>query len=147
MSKSQTPKSNFPSRYSTGFISPQQFVVECLCELIAKQDRKKLPYKFWDLPEWNKIYRQHITVCNRLRRTYPIEVILETLKDKSIQNSKCRSFYFPPFVNLLKLNMRRKDEIIRKYHPVFEASPIVEPIKADITSRPSISPINHLKSL
>lgn len=149
MAKSQTPKSRYPSRYSDSFITIQQYITEILCELTAKQDNKRLPFKFWELPEWNKLYRRYIADCNKFLKKYSAEVILETLKDNRIQHSKCRSFYFPPFIKLLDENKKREKEIKTKYNPPTHIQPISQTTKpiTDITSRKTQSVLDKLRDL
>lgn len=154
MATTQTNKSRFPSKYSNGYITPVQYAVENLCELIAKNRNTHLPFKFWELPEWNKLFRQHIAICNRLLKKYPIEVILETLQDPYIQKSKCLSFYFPPFKKLLDKNNigKKREEILSKYHPADNQEPQNNPtdlpsVNRDGNTRPVSSIINKLKNL
>lgn len=81
MSK-QTKKSRYPSRYSTNkFVTAAQYITELICEKKAKQDKKELPLKFWDLPEWNKYYRQQIVAANQLLKQYKEKAVIAALKN------------------------------------------------------------------
>jgi hypothetical protein len=62
--------------------------------------KKDLPDHFWELPEWNKLFRRHIVEANKLLKNYEINVILAALKDKMVWNMT--SFCFPPFKKLLE---------------------------------------------
>lgn len=144
MAKSQTDKSRLPSQYANGFITKSQYLSETLCTLIARGEGKRLPYKFWELDDWRKIFRRHIVEANRLLKTYSFEAILETLKDPYIQRSKCRSFRFPPFMKILQKNQRLRKSLSQKYFPPAETS---QPITSDASARQVVSPIDQLKSL
>lgn len=82
MSKNRTEKSRYPSRYGGGWISPAQYIVECLCFLIARQEKKELRDKFWNDKSWNVLFRNQISAANKLLEKYPAEVILDTLRDR-----------------------------------------------------------------
>jgi len=142
MAKSQTDKSRLPSKYSNGFVSQAQFLTECMCEIIAKHQRKKLPFKFWDLPEWNKTYRRHITEAYKLLKKYSFETILTTLNDSHIK-TRCNSFCYPPLIKLLTRNAK----LIRKYPnsiPTIQTSEV----NTDASCRiPLQSPLNKLRNL
>jgi hypothetical protein len=100
MSQNRTEKCCFQSRYGGGWITPAQFLTEQLCIKIAQIDKKDLPDKFWELPEWNKIFRRHIVDAHKLLKIYYIQSALAALKDKSLY--KIYSFRFPPFITLIK---------------------------------------------
>lgn len=100
MGKNYTEKSGFPSQYGAGFISPAQYLTEKLCVKIARLQKRDLPDHFWELPEWNKLFRRHIVEANKLLKKYNTSVILLAMKDKLVWNMT--SFCFPPFKKLLE---------------------------------------------
>lgn len=100
MPENRTSKSTFNSSKGGGFISPAQFITEQLCIMIARQKQSELPDQFWQLPEWNKIFRRHIADANKLLKKYDVEAILLALRDKRL--FRMESFHFPPFKKYLE---------------------------------------------
>jgi predicted RNA-binding protein with PIN domain len=82
MATNRTTASRFESRYGGGFVTPAQYITECLCVLIARSNRKELQDNFWNDDEWRKTFRYQVTLANRLLKKYPPEVILATLRDR-----------------------------------------------------------------
>lgn len=90
MAKNRTDKSRYPSNYGGGWVSAAQYVTECLCVLIAKQEKKELQDKFWNKEPWNKIFRRQVPLAIKLLEEYHPEVVLSVLRDKKCR--KIRSF-------------------------------------------------------
>jgi len=82
MVKQQTEKSRYKSRYSPqGWVHCGQYVTELICEKKAKVDKKELPLKFWELPEWAKFYRSQIGSANKLLKKYGDHAVIAALHD------------------------------------------------------------------
>jgi hypothetical protein len=90
MAKNRTKSSRFPSNYGGGWVSPSQYLTECLCVLIAKQQKLELDDQFWNHEPWTKTFRHQVGLANKLLQTYPPEVILAQLRDRRVW--KVRSF-------------------------------------------------------
>jgi hypothetical protein len=87
MGSSRTKKSTFISQYGgaeTLYITPAQYVVEQLCVIIARRTKKELPSRFWQLPEWAKLFRNQICAANKLLKTYSPNAIVAALRDKRL---------------------------------------------------------------
>src|SRR5574343_468356 len=84
MAKERSEQSRFLSNFSDGqsYITAAQYVIECLCVLIAKREKKELKPYFWKDKYWAKVFRNQITAANKLLKEYPVEVILASIKDK-----------------------------------------------------------------
>ncbi len=61
-------------------ITAAQYLTEYICQRIAKKEKKTLTVKFWNKPEWSKIFRAQITHANRLLKQYTCMEILTALK-------------------------------------------------------------------
>lgn len=110
MAKERSESSKYQSRYGGGWVSPAQYLTECLCILIAKQEKKELGDNFWQKSPWNKIFRTQITMVNRLLKEYSAEIILATMRDKRCW--KMRSFGARWLLNpLLEEKQREHDAI------------------------------------
>ena len=90
MAKSWSKKSKYKSNYGGGYVTPAQYLIECLCVLIAKRDKIQLPDKFWKEPVWAQIFQYQSKHIKTLLKTYPHPVILDTLRDRRCW--KLRSF-------------------------------------------------------
>lgn len=81
MSKQQTQKSNYPSKYAGGgFVTAAQYITEIICEKLAKKNKKTLTLKFWENDDWSKFYRQQIIVANGLLKIYSDKAIVAALR-------------------------------------------------------------------
>ena len=63
-------------------------MTECLCWLVAKQEKTELPEKFWNQPYWNKFFRRQGGLANKLLKDYDVEVVISALKDRRLWNLK-----------------------------------------------------------
>ena len=86
MAVNKSEKSKFISSYGAGYIRPDQWVTEKLCALISKKSGKELPDKFWNLPEWSKVFARQVQLASSLLIMYSPEAIAMTLKDKRCSN-------------------------------------------------------------
>jgi len=90
MAKSWSQASKYESKYGGGYVTPAQYLIECLCVLIARQNKIQLAHKFWDDPYWANIFKVQARPIKELLAVYPHPVILETLRDSRCW--KLRSF-------------------------------------------------------
>lgn len=126
MSKEQTVKSKYPSRYSPGnYVTASQYIIEFICERQAAFERKELPIKFWDIPEWRDIFKKYLRKVNGLLKIYPERAILNVLKN----NPVIWSPFTPKFKNLLDAEAKilaaqalaeKPVEYERKENPTFQ---------------------------
>jgi hypothetical protein len=57
----------YESKYGAeGLITAAQFLAEEICQRIAKKENKVLGYRFWQKPEWKKIFQRQIVAANAL---------------------------------------------------------------------------------
>jgi len=84
--KNQTEKSPYKSGYSPSYITPAQYITELVCENIAFRDRKELFVKFWNSPEWSKVFRDQLDAANGLVKTYSPKAIIAALKSRDGKN-------------------------------------------------------------
>jgi hypothetical protein len=82
MAKSRSDVSRYPSNYGGDWVTAPQYIVECLCVLIAKQEKKGLDDRFWKHEPWNSIFRRQVPLAVSLLNEYPPEVVLATLRDR-----------------------------------------------------------------
>jgi hypothetical protein len=87
MAKEQTNKSRYPSRYSpNGFVTAAQYIIELVCEQEAIKQKKELPVKFWNLPEWRLIFAAQLRAVHSLLKKYSPQVIIKVVKEKRYNN-------------------------------------------------------------
>ena len=71
MSKEQTEKSRYQSRYSPDqFVSAAQYIIELVCERKAQLEERDLPVQFWKQPEWEKYFKMQLRKCHALLKKY-----------------------------------------------------------------------------
>ena len=136
MSKSQTKKSRYCSRYSPQkFVHAAQYITEVICEKKAKVDKKELPIKFWELKEWSKFYKYQITLANKLLKKYSEHVIIAALRDKRMWKTySLRS----PFLESIIKEYKGKEDIARK---------IVKKVEYDFSDKETFETNNKKKSI
>ena len=87
MSKEQTDKSRYPSRYSPSqFVTASQYIIELACEQLAVKDKKELPIQFWKLPQWKTLYLGQVRAVNLLLKKYSEKAIINIVKSRRINN-------------------------------------------------------------
>lgn len=73
----------YKSRYGAiSDITAAQYLVEFIMERAAKKDKTTLPFKFWNIPKWNKAFRMQIKYANDLLKDYTEEEIFAALRTK-----------------------------------------------------------------
>jgi len=82
MAKSRSEYSRFPSRYGGGNVTAGQYITECLCCLIARQQKKELGDQFWQKAPWDKVFRTQIPAAMELLSRYHPNVIIASLRDR-----------------------------------------------------------------
>lgn len=87
MAKEQTEKSRYPSRYSPGgFVTEAQYIIELVCEQAAIKRKIELPIKFWNLKEWQLIFKAQMRATHALLKKYSGKAIIKIIKEKRIDN-------------------------------------------------------------
>ena len=86
MAKKVSPKSNYPSRYCpSGWVTPNQYIVELLCEQKAKRfGTGELPIRFWNNPEWEKEFKSQLRATSSLLKKYQPKAIIAAIKDRKL---------------------------------------------------------------
>tara|TARA_Y100001938_G_C7831399_1_gene301551 strand:+ start:54 stop:524 length:471 start_codon:yes stop_codon:yes gene_type:complete len=90
MALNKTEKTPYLSRYGGGYVRPDQWITEKLCEVIAKKKCIELPDKFWNLSKWGSLFRRQVQMASSLLVMYDAEAVYKSLKDKRLSN--VRSF-------------------------------------------------------
>jgi len=111
MAKDRTEDSRFQSNYGGNWVTPAQYITECLCVLIAKRERKELLNKFWNHAPWNKIFVRQVGLAGKMLKKHPAKVILAVLRDRRCWkvNSFGANWAFAP---LLAEKQREYDAIL-----------------------------------
>jgi len=91
MAKQRTENCRFLSRYTEQetYVSDAAYLVELICEKIAKKEGKILPKRFWnDKDYWGKVFRFQIKKANELLQDFDISPIIKALGDY-----RCKKLY------------------------------------------------------
>ena len=100
----------YKSKYTDKPVSPAQIITERVCELIAKNNKTILVQQFWNLPEWNKIFRRQIATANKLLQTFSQEAILRALSHPKA--SRTTSLGSPWLKDLIKAEQKKLDNLV-----------------------------------
>ena len=118
----------YPSRYSSGKqVGAAQYIAELACEKMAKRNKKELPQKFWNIPEWKKSYKSQLLAARGLLKIYSEVAIIRALNSS-------RAF------GIYSLRAPQLDDIIKEQQRLLdiekEKPKTTEVKRADTTSKP-----------
>jgi hypothetical protein len=70
---------------STGDLcTSAQYVAEIICQKAAHHEKAgTLPYKFWNLPKWKKLYIRQVSLANKLIKEYGEESVIKFVKSSA----------------------------------------------------------------
>lgn len=77
--------SKYQSAMGGGEITAAQFVMEHFLLLLAKQNKTSLPQKFWQLKEYQQLWKRHVRAVHARLKEYHAEAIVRGLQDKKLQ--------------------------------------------------------------
>jgi hypothetical protein len=84
MSRKRTEISKYKSPSTGDFCTSAQYIAEIICQKQATHEKAgTLPYKFWNLPKWKKIYIRQVSLANKLIKEYGEEPVVKFVKSKS----------------------------------------------------------------
>lgn len=137
MAKTRTEHSRFPSRYGGGNVTAAQYITECLCWLIARQDKKVLVDQFWKHAPWDHIFRNQIPAANALIQEYHPNVVIAMLRDKrcwKLRSLRARSI----FEHVLR--EKAAEQLVKDSAPVvlMEKTETVQQPRKRVTTRKSL---------
>ncbi len=108
MSKQQTDKSKYPSKYSPNqYVTEAQFIIELICEKKAKFDNVELPIKFWNLPQWSMFFKRNLRRVHKLLKEYNGKAMLNALNLPEFNNSY--SVFTDRFIELVVKEQAKLD--------------------------------------
>jgi hypothetical protein len=89
------------------------YIAELLVTRQAKKDKKALPYKFWNTPEWKKQYKLQMMGVQTLLRLYSELAIINALqsqKGKNIYSIRCP--WLDELIEEAEKKLQQKPEVI-----------------------------------
>lgn len=111
MAKSKTAKCPYLSSYGGGYVRPDQWLTEKLCEVVARQQSKELPDKFWKHPNWSAFFRRQTQIAASLLNVFNAEAIAAVLADTKLKIRSFQAFNMVPFLYQKLEKAQRKHEI------------------------------------
>lgn len=105
------------------FISPNsqenctaaQLIAEIMVTRKATKNRISLPYKFWNLPEYKKEFKQHIIAANAFLKLYTPQAILSALKRKDAQwQYTLRAGGLPDIIDEEQRRINNEEKLIKE---------------------------------
>src|SRR6185503_11058667 len=73
-------KAIYPSKYTDRKVTDAQYLTDEIVEKIARKEGKALPYKYWNTPEWSKVFRRQIGEANKLLKEVDCVAIMAFLR-------------------------------------------------------------------
>ncbi len=80
MGKEQTEKSPYKSRFGGGWISPDKYLAENMCDRMARSQNTTLPELFWREKHWANKFVLQVKHANDLLEKYDITAITAALR-------------------------------------------------------------------
>ena len=124
MSKQRTDLSKYKSPSTGDFCTPAQYVAEIVCQKCATHQKTgTLPYKFWNLPKWKKIYIRQVALANTLIKEYGEEPVIKFITSSSGKNT-------------ISLGARNVKKEIEKIKNLLDNAP--KSVTMEVTSRETL---------
>lgn len=143
------------SKLSGHEVKPAQYLTELMCERKANKERRKIEAGFWHDDYWKQFYVQQIQAANSLLKLYPVEIIVEAVKDKRASwMYSLRSPQLKPILADYQKRSENKAKIEKEKKLQSQTAKPVESLEVQKTQelRPSVAPkknnvISKLKGL
>jgi hypothetical protein len=108
LSKTQTDKSRYASRYAPGtFVTAAQWLAEWACEREAAAAGKELSRHFWKDPVWEKKYLRQLRAAQGLLKLYSPRAVGNALRGK--EGKRVRSLGAPWLDDLVRAEQAKLD--------------------------------------
>jgi hypothetical protein len=144
MAAERSEKSCRQSLFGGGWISSGQWLAEAMCARIAKKKKEHLPQKFWELPEWLRVFKFQLKKANDLLKSYDADTICTVLRGpgKNIYSLGAKGM----LIRLLnkELYLREQKRVVEES---FNKSIITQEEILDEPVRPAFIPQNSLSKL
>lgn len=118
MAKDFTEKSRFKSKYTDGYVAGPQYLVELIAEKIAAKQKTSLPYQFWKVPPWDRVFKTQLSHANKLLKEYDVYLIIKALADRRsyrIESLGAKFILEPILKELVKqARIQKATEIVEK---------------------------------
>lgn len=123
MAAERSDKCPYRSKYSPEecWISPQQWLVEYVCERQANQKKVALPLKFWEAPQWKLEFKKQLLFANTLLKLYSLKAIGQALRRKEAKNIYSLK---APWLDAI---IKEEQEKLEKLEKVFQEVAVEEP--------------------
>lgn len=86
-----------------------QYITDLIVKRRAEKEKKTLPYNYYKIPEWQKIYKVTIIKANSLLKLYSAEAIVKTLEEEK----KIYSLNAPWLPELIEKKEKQLKDIVK----------------------------------
>lgn len=111
-------KAIYPSKYTDRKVTDAQYLADEIMERIAKKEKKVLTYRYWNDPQWKKIFLRQLAEANTLLKEVDCVAIMAFLR-----SVKGRNIYS---LGLKKQIIAGAHECMEKYINKIVGSPIYD---------------------
>lgn len=94
--------------------SAAQLITEIVINNLAKKEKKVLPQKFWNVPEWKKTYKQEIILANSLLKVYPEQAVINAVSRPD--TNWMTSLRIKKWVDYIKEEMQKLTKVQNEAH-------------------------------
>jgi hypothetical protein len=121
--------------------------MEIFCEILAKKEGRVLPDKFWTVEPWKKLFRSQIPAAVSLLKKYPLEVVVNTLRDYRISskiNSLRAQWLLKPVLEEKLIEYKGKNKEVKE--EMVKTSTIEQPRGGLSTGRSLIEQLKEIEN-
>lgn len=122
-------KKKYISPSTAEYCTASQYIAELMVTRLAHHKCINLPYKFWNTPEWKKLFKQELIKANALLKIYEPEAIIGVLHRK--ENEWIHSLLYPRLNDMILEEQRKLDLIESRVDNTIEFTKetITQPLK------------------
>lgn len=125
MSKQRTESSKYRSPSTGDYCTGAQYLAEIVCQRNADKEKAgTLPYKFWNLPKWKKLYVRQVGLANKLVKKHGDDFIsfikskkgstIISLGMRGIEDAYARYASYKPKRNTESIKIDPKAEFVSR---------------------------------
>ena len=122
MNKEKTEKSPYLSKYGAGYISPNKYLAELMCERFAQSQGKELGHFFWRDSYWKKKFLQQIQQVNILLEKFSPHILLKVIEHTDLKwvYSWGAKSNIIPLAEHLQREEDKQEDILTQYRESYE---------------------------
>jgi hypothetical protein len=136
--------SGYKSKYCTEdkIVTAPQYLAELMCEKSARQKGVDLPDRFWNNPQWNRVFRRHIAQLHRLLQRFQVEAVVRAFHDQ--RTSGFLSFGNKRFLPIIAEHAKKLEQVKKRELQTTEVSEGTGPPRKPVGQKSAITRLREI---